>query len=121
MNGLRVCGIYIQWSFIQSQRRMKCYHLQVNGWNWRHHLSKVSQVQKATYFLSYMEYKPNANYQKYYKKQVTPRGGHLWKREGKRRKLGRLIWSMYFLYKNDYRIFKPVEIIIRGLGWKGEK
>jgi hypothetical protein len=26
---------YIQWNFIQSQRRMKFCHLQVNGWNWR--------------------------------------------------------------------------------------
>jgi hypothetical protein len=29
---------------------------------------------------------------------------------------------MYFLYKNEYRIFKPVEITIRrGLRQKGEK
>jgi hypothetical protein len=30
MNGLRKC-IYIQWNFIQPQRRMKFCHLQVNG------------------------------------------------------------------------------------------
>jgi hypothetical protein len=35
MNGLRKCGIYTQWNFIQPQRRMKFCHLQVNGWNWR--------------------------------------------------------------------------------------
>jgi hypothetical protein len=35
MNGLRKCGIYIQWNSIQPQRRMKFCHLQVNGWNWR--------------------------------------------------------------------------------------
>jgi hypothetical protein len=35
MNGLRKCGIYIQWNFTQPQRRMKFCHLQVNGWNWR--------------------------------------------------------------------------------------
>jgi hypothetical protein len=34
MNGLRKCGIYIQYSFIQPQRRMKIFHLHVNGWNW---------------------------------------------------------------------------------------
>jgi hypothetical protein len=35
MNGLRKYGIYIQWSFIQPQRRMKSCHFQVNGWNWK--------------------------------------------------------------------------------------
>jgi hypothetical protein len=34
-NGLRKCGIYTQWNFIQPERRMKSCHLQVNGWNWR--------------------------------------------------------------------------------------
>jgi hypothetical protein len=32
MNGLRKCGIYIKWKFIQPQR-VKFFHLQVNGWN----------------------------------------------------------------------------------------
>jgi hypothetical protein len=27
----RKCGIYTQWNFMQPRRRMKCYHLQVNG------------------------------------------------------------------------------------------
>jgi sugar/nucleoside kinase (ribokinase family) len=31
MSGLRKCGIYIQWNFIQPQRRMKFCHLQVNA------------------------------------------------------------------------------------------
>jgi hypothetical protein len=35
MNGLRNCGIYAQWNFIQSQRRMKFYHSLENGWNRR--------------------------------------------------------------------------------------
>jgi hypothetical protein len=35
---------------------------------------------------------------------VTLRGGHLGKKEGKRRKLRRWIWLMYFLYKNEYKI-----------------
>jgi hypothetical protein len=41
---------------------------------------------------------------------------------GKRSRLRRWIWLMYFLYKNEYRIFKLVETTIRrGLSWKGEK
>jgi hypothetical protein len=28
---------------------------------------------------------------------------------------------MYFLYRNENRIFKPVEVTIRGLRKKGEK
>jgi hypothetical protein len=35
MNGLRKFDIYMQWNFIQPQRRMKFCHLQINGWNWR--------------------------------------------------------------------------------------
>jgi hypothetical protein len=34
-NGLRKCGTYIQWNSIQPQRRIKLFHFQVNGWNWR--------------------------------------------------------------------------------------
>jgi hypothetical protein len=34
MNGLRKCGIYIKWNFIQPQRIKFCL-LQVNGQNWR--------------------------------------------------------------------------------------
>jgi hypothetical protein len=44
MNGLRKCGIYKQWNFIQPQRRMKFCHWQVSGWNIM--LSEVSSVQK---------------------------------------------------------------------------
>jgi hypothetical protein len=49
MNGLRKCGIYIQWNFTQPQRRMKFCHLQVNGLNWSMSviLSDVSHTQKA--------------------------------------------------------------------------
>jgi hypothetical protein len=35
MSGLRNSSIYVQWNFIQPQRRMKFCHLHVNGWNWR--------------------------------------------------------------------------------------
>jgi hypothetical protein len=34
-DGLRKCGIYTEWNFIQPQRRMKFCHLQANKWNWR--------------------------------------------------------------------------------------
>jgi hypothetical protein len=37
-------------------------------------------------------------------KQVTLREGQLWEEEGKRRKLRRWLWLMYFLYKIEYRI-----------------
>jgi hypothetical protein len=49
------------------------------------------------------------------KKQVMLRVGHIQEREDKRRKLRRWICLTYFpyLYKNEYRIFKPVEITIR--------
>jgi hypothetical protein len=32
---IKKCSIYIQWNFIQSQRRMKFCCFQVNGWNGR--------------------------------------------------------------------------------------
>jgi hypothetical protein len=35
MNRLRKCGIYTQSNFTQPQRKMKFFHSQVNGWNWR--------------------------------------------------------------------------------------
>jgi hypothetical protein len=48
-------------------------------------------------------------------KKRSLRGGHIGEREGKR-KLRRCIWLMYTLYKNECRIFKPVETTIkRGL------
>jgi hypothetical protein len=46
-------------------------------------------------------------------KQVMLRGGNSLEGEGKRRKQRRGIWVMHFLYKNEYRMFKPVEITIR--------
>jgi hypothetical protein len=41
------------------------------------------------------------------------RGSHYWEREGKKRKLRRQVWLMYFLYKNEYIFIKSVEITIR--------
>jgi hypothetical protein len=32
---IKKCGIYIQWNFIQPQRRMRFWHFQVNEWKWR--------------------------------------------------------------------------------------
>jgi hypothetical protein len=34
-NGFLKCDVYIQWNYIQPQRRMKFCHSQVNGWNWK--------------------------------------------------------------------------------------
>jgi hypothetical protein len=56
-----------------------------------------------------MKYRLNAKYKQYYEKQVTLRRGHIWEKEGKRQKLRKWISLMYFLYKNEYRIFKPVK------------
>jgi hypothetical protein len=66
MNGLRKCGVYIQWNFIQPQRRMKFCRLQVNAngnANGKHHLKQSqpgSESQKSR-FLSYVEYRLNTN------------------------------------------------------------
>jgi hypothetical protein len=61
MNGLRKCGIYIQWSFILQQRNEM--FLRVGKWMELENsiLREVRQVQKAkaTCFLSYMEYITN--------------------------------------------------------------
>jgi hypothetical protein len=35
MNESRKCGTCTQWNFSQPWRRMKSYHSQVSGWNWR--------------------------------------------------------------------------------------
>jgi hypothetical protein len=73
-------------------------------------LNEVSQAQKnkgPIFFLIcgiWTQYK----YKQYYEKQVTPKEGHIWKKECKEKKLRRWIWLMYFLYKNDYRTFKYV-------------
>jgi hypothetical protein len=72
---------------------------------------------KSTYFLSYVEYRPNTN-AAVLQKIGHAKGGHIWGKEGKKR----WIWLMSFLYKNEYRILKPVEITRRrGLRLKGEK
>jgi type IV secretory pathway component VirB8 len=49
----------------------------------------------------------------YNENQVMLRGDHKQERGGKRRILRRWIWLIYFLYKNEYRLFKPVEITTR--------
>jgi hypothetical protein len=54
-------------------------------------LSEVSQVQKAKDLMFSLIYEIQTQYKdkQYYEKQVTLRGGHLGKKEGKRRKLRR--------------------------------
>jgi hypothetical protein len=49
-------------------------------------------------------------------------GDHIQEGEGKRRQLRRLIWLVYSLYKNQYRILRPAETTIRkGLRQNEEK
>jgi hydroxymethylpyrimidine/phosphomethylpyrimidine kinase len=47
----------------------------------------------------------------YYEKQVILRGGHIQERDSKEFK--KMNMGDVLLYKNEYRIFKPVEIAIR--------
>jgi hypothetical protein len=62
--GIKKCGSYIQWSSIQPQRRMKCCHLEMNGWNWRtSSRMKLARLRrpKAARFLLYAEHRTNIN------------------------------------------------------------
>jgi hypothetical protein len=45
-------------------------------------------------------------------KKVMPRRDHTWENECKRGKLKRWKWLMYFLHKNEYRIFLMLSICI---------
>jgi hypothetical protein len=84
MNGLTKCGIFIQWNFIQPQRRMKFCCLQISKWNWRtSSLVKLARLRKpkAACFLSHVEYRQiqqytNTQVEQYYEIQVKLRGGH---------------------------------------------
>jgi hypothetical protein len=80
-------------------------------------LSEISQVQKVKgcIFSLICGIWTQCKCKQYYEKYFMLRGGHIWERDGKRRKLRRWTWLRYFLYKNIYRIFKPFEIIRRGL------
>jgi hypothetical protein len=57
-------------------------------------------------------YRPDTNAAMLWKTGCTRRG-HIWEGKGKRRKLRKWIWLMYFLYEAEYRIFKLVETTIR--------
>jgi hypothetical protein len=48
MNGLRICGIYIQWNFIQPQRKMTFLSF-AGKWMELENiiLNEVSQIQKS--------------------------------------------------------------------------
>jgi hypothetical protein len=64
MNGLRKCGSYTQWNFIQQQRRMKFCHSQVNGWNWRtSSYTKLVKLRRPKILCSpsYADYRPKTN------------------------------------------------------------
>jgi hypothetical protein len=79
MNWLRKCGVYVQWNYIQLQKKNEILlfaskWMELESFN----LSEVSQFQKAkiifsTYHRKYVEYK----YKKYYEKQVKLRGSHI--------------------------------------------
>jgi hypothetical protein len=50
------CGIYTQWNFTQPWRRMKSYHLQVNGRNW----ARLRRP-KIVCSCSYVDLRPQTN------------------------------------------------------------
>jgi hypothetical protein len=72
-------------------------------------LSYPGLEDQKPYVFSHMRNIDLIQRQQCYEKQVTLRGGHIRERKGKRRKLR----CIYTLYRNEYRIFKPVEITIR--------
>jgi hypothetical protein len=64
MNGLRKCGIYRQWNFVNPQRSMKFCHSQVNKWNWRTPFkAKLVLLRRPKHICSpsYVEYRPKTN------------------------------------------------------------
>jgi hypothetical protein len=67
---------FIQWNFTQLQRRMKFFHLQVNGWDWRSSSQVNSQVQDKRQMFSLMWNIDLLETQQYYEIQVTLSGGH---------------------------------------------
>jgi hypothetical protein len=63
-NGLRKCGIYTQWNSTQPWRRMKSYHSQVNGWNWRTSFwARLARLRKPKIVCSplYVDFRSRAN------------------------------------------------------------
>jgi hypothetical protein len=68
------------------------------------YIYKISSCQKPHVF-SHMWNADLLQIQQYYEKQVTIRRGHIQEGKGKRRKLRRLVWLMYSLHNNEYRIF----------------
>jgi hypothetical protein len=81
VNGLRKCGIYTQWNFIQPQKRMKFCHLQVNGLSWRTS-SSANLVRlrrpKITCLPSYVDYRAETNEVILLDMGHTLRGEHSW-------------------------------------------
>jgi hypothetical protein len=66
---------------------------------------------KSTSFFSYVEYRSNTSNKQYYERQITIR--EVTNRRGSVKEGSKEEGSLIFLYKNEYRIFKPVEITIR--------
>jgi hypothetical protein len=81
MNGSRKCGIYTQWSFTQPWRRMKSYHSQVNGWNWRTSfwpmLNRLRRP-KITCSSSYADFRSRENTAMLLDLDHMTGGQHLW-------------------------------------------
>jgi hypothetical protein len=78
MNGSRKCGVYTQQNSTQPWRRIKSYHSQVNGWNWRtSSWRRLARHRRSIIecFPSYVDFRSRAN---------TARGldfGHMIRRE----------------------------------------
>jgi hypothetical protein len=56
--------VFIQWNFTQPWRKMKSYHLQVNGWNWRTSFwSRSARLRRPEIVcsLSYVDFWSRAN------------------------------------------------------------
>jgi hypothetical protein len=114
MNELRKCDIYIQWILLSHRDKILSY---AGKWMEVENiiLCEVSHAQKTKGHMFSLICGVQNQYKckQYYEKLVMLMEGHRREREGKRKNLRRWIWLMYFLYKNKYRTFKPVEISIR--------
>jgi hypothetical protein len=54
----------MQWNFIQPQKRMKIFHLQVNRWNWKtSSQAKLARLRRPKIACSplYVDYRPKTN------------------------------------------------------------
>jgi hypothetical protein len=81
MDGSRKYGIYTQWNFTQLWRKMKSYHSQVNGWNWRTsfwvRLARLRRP-KIVCSPSYVDFRSRANAAMRLDLGHMTRGEHIW-------------------------------------------